>query len=657
MDEQTVVIVDPYSSGRMLAPALREAGMSVVAVTTTPPPDRRFTDSFKPNDFDAVYEQPSEFETLLSAVAAHRPVAVLMGTDSGVELADRLAAVLTPARANVAALSSARRHKGLMLAALEANGIPTMRATCVRGEEELAAWLRANRLTETDLVLKPPRSSGTDGVTLCRAGEDWREKLRALIGAPTNMGAADDEVVVQERLHGIEYIVDTFSVDGRHSVTNVCRYSKLSDGQRFAVYESIDFLPYDAEENPELIAYTARVLDAVGIRFGPAHTEIMLTEDGPRLIETAPRMAGSGFPWATELATGESAIGRLVADLSGTRATPVGYELNRHVVIAYFVADISGTARNTAAYQAIGDLESCRYLRVKVKDGDQVTASSDLKSTLDLGLAILCHPDRRTVDADHAALRRLEREVTYEQDARPSIAPVHHSVSTWQQPAPPPASAQRDTVIARLADRIAGMSAGRLRVGIDGFTASGKTSFGHELAERISRLGRPVLRASLDDFKKPWRDRHLYDRESGEGYYRNAFDYHAAAAMLLEPAGPDGTGRCALCCIDPLTQIDHSTTLTTAEADAVLIVDGVFAFRPEINGYWDFRIWLDVEPETAVRRGMVRDRNWAGSDAEDVHRNRYVPAHFLYLSEVGPKRFVDVVMDNSDFSEPRLLLE
>ncbi|WP_418153577.1 hypothetical protein [Actinoalloteichus caeruleus] len=59
---------------------------------------------------------------------------------------------------------------------------------------------------------------------------------------------------------------------------------------------------------------------------------------------------------------------------------------------------------------------------------------------------------------------------------------------------------------------------------VDGRTAAGRTSFGHELAEHIAHRRRPVLRGSLDDDKKPWRDRHLDDRESGEGYYRNAYD-------------------------------------------------------------------------------------------------------------------------------------
>ena len=110
---------------------------------------------------------------------------------------------------------------------------------------------------------------------------------------------------------------------------------------------------------------------------------------------------------------------------------------------------------------------------------------------------------------------------------------------------PAPASSSRMDLLDALSDRIVALRPTRLRVVVDGYTASGKTSFGHELAAAIRERGRPTMRASFDDFKKPWSDAREkgYDRLSGEGYYRNAPDFESARKLLLEPAGPEGSGR------------------------------------------------------------------------------------------------------------------
>lgn len=231
------------------------------------------------------------------------------------------------------------------------------------------------------------------------------------------------------------------------------------------------------------------------------------------------------------------------------------------------------------------------------------------------------------------------------------------SVSTWRQPVPADAGPERAAVLDRVVDLIDGLADHRLRVAIDGLTAAGKTSLGHELAHRVASRGRRVLRASLDDFKRPWRDRHLYDRESGEGYYRNAFDPEAARRLLLKPSAPNADGVVALCSIDPITQIDHSSVTTPMPGNGVLIVDGMFAFRPEINHYWDLRIWVDVDPELSVRRGTRRDAGMVGSEiaAETLARDRYLAAERIYLDEVDPVAFVDVIIDNTDFTRPRLV--
>lgn len=232
------------------------------------------------------------------------------------------------------------------------------------------------------------------------------------------------------------------------------------------------------------------------------------------------------------------------------------------------------------------------------------------------------------------------------------------SVSTWKQAIPDRASRERAALIESIAAEICALDTSRLRIAIDGFTAAGKTSFGHELAAGVRKLGRSTLRASLDDFKKPWRDAREkgYDRVSGDGYYRNAPDFDSASKLLLEPAGPDGSGSVVLCAHDPLTGIDHRANTVHAPPDAVLIVDSVFAFRPEYDDFWDLRIWIHIDQQLSLQRGIERDTEMEGrEEAERIHRDRYHAAEMIYLAEVDPIARADVVIDNTDFASPEII--
>lgn len=176
------------------------------------------------------------------------------------------------------------------------------------------------------------------------------------------------------------------------------------------------------------------------------------------------------------------------------------------------------------------------------------------------------------------------------------------------------------------------------------------------MAQFLASNDRIVLRACLDDFKRPWVERHLYDRASGDGYYRNAFDLHAVRTRLLEPASDAGTGEISLCSIDPITQIDHSNTRVRMPVGGVLIIDGVFALRPELNDLWDLRIWVDIGPEQSLERGIRRDSGREGAaEAERLHRDRYGVAERIYIVEVDPISCADIVVDNTDFDSPRLV--
>jgi phosphoribosylamine-glycine ligase len=381
-----------------------------VAVTSVPVPER-LSGSFRPADFDLVLSEADGIDPLLDRLRRLRAVAVVPGLETGVILGDILAAELVAHRANDPSLTAARRHKGHMVAALEARGVRTIRTLTTSSPAEAALWVARHELDGRDLVVKPALSAGSVDVTLLPGGVGLTSMITELVNTTSLFGVLNEEVVVQERVLGTEYAVDTFTCDGRHSVSSVYRCRKVANGSSFATYDSLTFVPYEAAETAALVDYVKGVLDALGIRFAIAHAEVMLTADGPVLIEIGVRPAGGDLPALCELATGDNALHRLARHLRDGTPPPPGYRLDWHVSTVYFRVAQAGAIVNTAAYERIRQLRSCRALQVRVADGDRVEATSHLLSTLALGWAVLAHRDPDQVERDRAAVRDIEQEV------------------------------------------------------------------------------------------------------------------------------------------------------------------------------------------------------------------------------------------------------
>src|SRR5262245_29785454 len=101
-----------------------------------------------------------------------------------------------------------------------------------------------------------------------------------------------------------------------------------------------------------------------------------------------------------------------------------------------------------------------------------------------------------------------------------------------------------DRLLARLAETIAAHHPGRrIRVAIDGVDGAGKTMLADALAPKVASRGRPVIRASVDDFHNPRSVRYARGRYSPDGFFLDSYDYPAFRRLLLDPLGPEGSGR------------------------------------------------------------------------------------------------------------------
>jgi uridine kinase len=195
-----------------------------------------------------------------------------------------------------------------------------------------------------------------------------------------------------------------------------------------------------------------------------------------------------------------------------------------------------------------------------------------------------------------------------------------------------------------------------LRVAIDGVDAAGKTTLADELAALLIQHGRPVIRASIDGFHRPRAERHRQGANSPAGYYDDSFDYDALRNVLLEPLGMRGSRRFRRTAFDYRIDAPSMTEEELAPEDAMLLLDGVFLLRPEINDQWDYRIFVEVPFTVTVERAVLRDSDLFGS-AEATrarYQERYIPGQQIYLKSVDPLRYAQAIVQNEDPKYPSL---
>lgn len=193
-----------------------------------------------------------------------------------------------------------------------------------------------------------------------------------------------------------------------------------------------------------------------------------------------------------------------------------------------------------------------------------------------------------------------------------------------------------------------------LRVGINGVDGSGKTYLADELAAVIQ--DRTVIRASIDGFHNPREVRYQKGRNSPEGYYYDSFNEQELIDVLLKPLGPSGNRIYKTAVFDHKSDGRVDAPTKTANTDDILLVDGIFLFRPELQNYWDVKIFLDVPFATSIERAVERDGKGRESDEMKMQHERYVPGQELYFAESRPKEQAHIIIDNSDFLNPSFTL-
>jgi biotin carboxylase len=134
--------------------------------------------------------------------------------------------------------------------------------------------------------MKPTDNAGSRGVVLCHSREELEEEYD--YSRHESRGGA---VIIEEYLKGPEFSIEVMVIDGEPHVLQVT--DKLTTGAPHFVEMGHSQPTRQSKENSEKIRDLAcRAVKAVGINVGPAHVEMILTKDGPKMVELGARMGG-----------------------------------------------------------------------------------------------------------------------------------------------------------------------------------------------------------------------------------------------------------------------------------------------------------------------------------------------------------------------------
>ncbi len=403
-----LILVDAYSTGALLAQALAgQRPLLHVSSRSDMPP--AFAASCPLTLFRQHYSLHEEgIEVLLEKLAAQQPAAVLTGSEFGVELADRLAARLG-LPGNDPENSAARRDKSLMAEQVAKAGLPVAAQLRTASSEEALAWFQARG--GAPVVAKPLDSAGSDNVFICHNEAQLHAAIDCILGATNLMMRSNLAMLLQEYLEGSEYVINSVSHNGEHWITDVwkCTKALTIDGRK--IYDREDLLPAEAPELDALIGYVEGVLDALSISHGPAHTEVILTAQGPRLLETGARLSGLANPPALQAATGNDQIALTCTSYLEPQklaSLPKRYRLLQHARGMNLIARQRGAFAPTEVRQRLEALPSFHSARLRLAEGGEKTPTVDLNSSP--GAVFLVHPSADRIDQDHQAWREWEKD-------------------------------------------------------------------------------------------------------------------------------------------------------------------------------------------------------------------------------------------------------
>ncbi|MBQ7266083.1 MAG: ATP-grasp domain-containing protein [Firmicutes bacterium] len=294
---RNIIIVEAVSTGYNLVEDARRRGYNPIVLEYAENEGGDIKDMRKAAyarfyKYPQIIKASKNYAETLAEIKKYHPILVVASSDHGIELASRLSedlGLLGNPYKTVAAMT----RKDAMHEALKKAGIRYIKGKVIKTAEEAVAFCQENGFSTA--VIKPLQSSGSQGLFLCDDLEEVKKAAETIMTYVDTLGFPIRKALIQERIVGTEYIVNTASCKGEHRLNSLLKYKKVKTSEGGYIYDYCETLSHPEQGHTELIEYAFKVADAIGFKYGVIHGEYMIDEKGPVLIEVNCRPMGGSI--------------------------------------------------------------------------------------------------------------------------------------------------------------------------------------------------------------------------------------------------------------------------------------------------------------------------------------------------------------------------
>lgn len=294
-------------------------------------------------------------------------------------------------------------NKAEMRKALQSSGVPIPRFFRVRNKRE---YMKAVKQFNVPFIVKPADSSGSRGIfeVIDITDEKRIDEAYEYCYPYSKIG----DMVVEEYMNGPEVSVETLSVDDVCHVVQIT--DKLTTGAPHYVEMGHSQPTRLSKEIADKVKEVAKAANrAIGIKNGPSHTEIIVTNEGPKIVEIGARLGGDNInTHLVPLSTGINIVECCINIALGEKPN-IEPKWNRGSAIRYFQQK-SGIVKSIEGVEEAKKLVGVQQISIVHGVGETLTDVIDSGSRMGF---VIAHEDNATdaITVCEQAIEKIRIEV------------------------------------------------------------------------------------------------------------------------------------------------------------------------------------------------------------------------------------------------------